>query len=161
MRESEQYGLRAFRQQDAQTLLSITRAAIVGIGRRAYNDAQIAVWSESHTSARRFVERAEDGHRIVIADDKSGTAVAFALWEPDGHFDMLYCHPDHASQGLAGRLIEHVLGQANARGLDRMWTEASDLARPVFERAGFAVLQRREFDLHGVTIHNWAMEKRL
>ena len=139
----------------------MTRAAIERIGRRAYDERQLAVWSEGHTSEDRFRERSEAGHLIVVAADRNDMAVGYALWEPDGHFDMLYCHPEHAGKGLGGRLVAHVLTKARARGLDRMWTEASDLARPVFERAGFEVVERKKFDLRGVSIHNWAMEVRL
>ena len=31
----------------------------------------------------------------------------------------------------------------------------------LFERAGYTVLQRRDFEVHGVAIHNYAMEKEL
>jgi putative acetyltransferase len=48
------------------------------------------------------------------------------------------------------------LDQARQRHLARMLTEASELARPVFARAGYRLLHRRD-----VPIHNCAMEKHL
>jgi putative acetyltransferase len=39
--------------------------------------------------------------------------------------------------------------------------EASEAARRLFERRGFTVVRRRDLDLDGVAIHNFAMVKRL
>jgi putative acetyltransferase len=54
---------------------------------------------------------------------------------------------------------------ARARGLERLSTEASELAQPVFARAGYVMLHRRDFTIPGeggaVAIHNYAMEKRI
>ncbi|MBB3032974.1 hypothetical protein [Alteriqipengyuania lutimaris] len=53
-------------------------------------------------------------------------------------------------------------------GATRLYTEASELARPAFERAGYHgaferagyhVSHRRDFEVDGVAIHNFAMEK--
>lgn len=41
----------------------------------------------------------------------------------------------------------------------RFFTEASELARGLFEREGFALVSRRDFVLRGVSIHNYAMER--
>lgn len=161
MPDKRQYVLRPFRRGDADALIDVTRLAIERIGRLAYSDAQLTVWLANQENDARFSNRVSNGHRIVAACDKQDKPAAYALWEPNGHFDMLYCHPDHAGRGLAGQLIERVLSDAKALHLERIWTEASDLARQIFERAGFAMLGRREFDLRGVPIHNWSMEARL
>jgi putative acetyltransferase len=78
---------------------------------------------------------------------------------------MLYCHPDHAGRGLAAALLAETEICARAAQITCLFTEASELARPVFERAGFAVLHRHDFTIGlpeaPVAIHNYAMEKRL
>jgi putative acetyltransferase len=93
--------------------------------------------------------------------------VACALFQPGGHLDMLYCHPGHTRQGLADKLLAaceaRVRHEAHARreALARLFTEASELARLLFERAGYEALHRRDFAIEGVSIHNYAMEKQL
>ena len=47
------------------------------------------------------------------------------------------------------------------RGIERLHVEASEGARPLFRRKGFAVLERRESERRGVPIHNDAMAKSL
>lgn len=91
--------------------------------------------------------------------------VACALLEQDGHLDHLYCHPDHTRNGLADLLLDAAEEQALTWDCKRLYTEASELARPAFERAGYGVTQRRDFTIEHegklVPIHNYAMEKTL
>ena len=160
MSDSE-YTLRGFREEDAPALSQLTRSAIAAVGPHAYSEKQVAVWLARHSGPERFIERARGGHRMILAVDRHGKAAAYTLLEPDGHLDMLYCHPDHTRRGLADRLLSAAEDLAREWGLTRLYTEASDLARPAFERAGYEATERREFELDGVAIHNWAMEKRL
>jgi putative acetyltransferase len=75
--------------------------------------------------------------------------------------DHLYCHPLHTRRGLADKLLNEAEKIARKHGNARLYTEASELARASFERAGYAVTHKRDFDLGGVPIHNYAMEKAL
>lgn len=140
-------------------------AAIRVTGLRAYTPKQIAAWAARHPGPQRFVASAAKGDMILIAVDAADHPMAYALLEPDGHLDMLYCHPDHIGCGLAGRLLAEADRRAMAAGIACLFTEASELARPVFERAGYALLRRRDFTIPSpdgdIAIHNYAMEKRL
>ncbi|TAD73116.1 MAG: GNAT family N-acetyltransferase [Sphingomonadales bacterium] len=157
--------IRTFRDSDALALSALTQAAILTIGPLAYAPDQIAAWAARHPGPERFVASALKADMILVAVDANDTAVAYTLTEASGHCDMLYCHPDHAGQGLAIALLAETERWARNTGLARLFTEASELARPVFERAGFVVLHRRDFDIAhagaAIPIHNYAMEKRL
>ena len=155
------YAIRPFHHDDAQALADITLAAIRAVGAVAYSDEQVEAWAARHPGPDRFLERAAGGSRIFIAADQSDCAVAYSLLERDGHLDMLYCHPDYTRKGLADELL--AAAEQDARSLDvkRLYTEASELARPAFERAGYTVQHRRDFEIEGVQIHNYAMEKHL
>lgn len=155
------YRIRLFETGDAPTLAALTLDAIRSIGARAYSPEQVEVWSSGHINAGRFVERAEAGQHIYVMTDQAGAPAAYALLEPDGHLDMLYCSPDHAGRGLAVQLLAHAETQAREMGVTKLYTEASELARTPFERAGYKMVERRDFELRGVAIHNYAMEKTL
>ena len=86
------------------------------------------------------------------------------LFEADGHIDHLYAHPDHTRRGLTAQLLAMIEMHARDHGITRLYTEASDLARPAFERAD--MLSRTNANSPSrmrteVPIHNWAMEKPL
>lgn len=158
--------IRPFRDADAGALAALTVQAIRTIGPRAYSEAQVAAWAARHPGPERFLARAAKGDTILVAAGPAADEpLAYVLTEPDGHLDMLYCHPDHAGRGLARALLTSAETAARAAGIGRLFTEASELARPVFTRAGFALLHRRDFAIPAgsgeIAIHNYAMEKRL
>jgi putative acetyltransferase len=157
--------LRPFRSSDAEALAALTLAAIRVTGLRAYTPEQVAAWSARHPGPERFIASAAKGDAILVAVDANDTPIAYVLTEPGGHVDMLYCHPDHTGNGVAGVLLGVAEAEARKSEVACLFTEASELARPVFERAGYIVLHRRDFAIvyagADVAIHNYAMEKRL
>lgn len=157
--------IRPFCIADANALAALTDAAIRTIGARAYAPEQIEAWAARHPASSQFIARNAAGAMMFVAVDRQDCPIAYALLDPDGHLDMLYCHPDHAGRGLGRALLAESEVAARQQGLNRLFTEASELARPVFERAGYVVLHRRDFSIahegREVAIHNYAMEKRL
>ena len=155
------YTLRPFETGDASAVARLTLDAILKIGPQAYSADQVRVWSKGHHKAERFLERADAGHLIYVMADATNEPAAYALLEPDGHLDMLYCSPTHVGNGLATRLLQHAENEARKLELTKLYTEASELAQPAFTRAGYTTSHRRDFEIDGVAIHNYAMEKPL
>lgn len=159
------YSIRPYRDEDAEALAEVIHAAIKVIGLHGYSAEQVAAWAARHPGADKYRERVASGHQIFVATDVTDLPVAYALVEPDGHLDHLYCHPDHTRKGLAVELLSTAEEHARRIGATRLYTEASELARAAFERAGYAVTRRRDFTIEydgkDVAIHNYAMEKAL
>jgi putative acetyltransferase len=153
--------IRTFRDDDAEALSEICRAAIAVIGPRKYSAAQVAAWLARHPSAERYRERHSAGHVMFVAECDAREPAGYALLEPDGHLDHLYCHPDHTRSGLAKRLLEAAETFAQEKGMTRLYTEASESAVGAFTQAGYVKKERRDFEIGGVPIHNYAMEKSL
>lgn len=167
---AREYGLRPYQSGDETWLSQITLAAIREVGARRYSPQQVEAWASRHPSPERFMVRADAGAHIVVAVSGEAEPVAYALLEldenGDGHLDMLYCHPQHTRKGLAEALLARCEDHAREGGAARLYTEASDLARAAFQRAGFTAMHRRDFTIESpdgssVPIHNYAMEKRL
>lgn len=153
--------VRPYREGDAARMLEIFQRAVKEIGSRFYSPAQVEAWGGGRVTEERLHALYTDGRATFIGETEDGLAVGFSDLEADGHIDMLYCDPDHAGQGYARMLVEAAVAEAQACGLPKLHTEASEAARPVFERAGFVARFRRDLNIDGVDIHNWAMEKRL
>lgn len=105
--------------------------------------------------------RAADGRLLLVAVDEDDAPLAYGDLEADGHIDHLYCLPDAAGTGVAAALYGEIEAAARARGIARLYTEASEPARRFFLKRGFAVVERNDFEIAGVAIHNFRMEKRL
>ena len=155
------YAIRPWRDGDAGALAALYREAIETIGPRAYSAEQVSAWLARQPGADRYRERVADGAAIFVAAAAEDRPVAYVLLEADGHLDHLYNHPAHTRRGLATQLLATAEGFARERDIRLLFAEASELARPAFERAGYRMTHRREFAIGGVAIHNWAMEKAL
>lgn len=155
--EAATVAIRPYRTDDAPHMAQLYYDAVHALGRRAYSSAQVAAWAPAPLKPIDVLNRAADGRATFVATDADDRAVAYVDLETDGHIDHLYCHPDYAGQGVASRLLETVIEHAVERGLAALHVEASELARPVFERHGFAVIARRDFEVRSVPIHNYAM----
>ncbi|WP_284125341.1 GNAT family N-acetyltransferase [Parerythrobacter aestuarii] len=153
------YSIRLYRDLDAEALSKLALAAIRTIGVHGYSPEQVEAWAARHGGEDMYRERVSSGHVIFVAADAQDRPVAYALLEGDGHLDRLYNHPNHTRRGLALQLLMAAETHARAEGITRLYTEASELARPAFERAGYSVTRRRDFAIDGVPIHNYAMEK--
>ena len=156
--------IRPYHPGDADAIAALTLAAIRTTALRAYSPAQVEAW-EARYSVQRLLDGAAGHDVILVAADADDRAIAYTVLETGGHLDMLFCHPDHSGKGLGRALLADAEAAARAQGVTRIFTEASELARPVFARAGFTLLRRRDFTIQfegdEVAIHNYAMEKRL
>jgi putative acetyltransferase len=128
---------------------------------RRYTPEQVVVWAPAPADPAQVHARASDGRTTLVAVDQTGTITGYGDLEADGHIDHLYCHPDAAGSGVAAMLLEALVAHARQAGIASLTVEASELARGLFERHGFTLGHRRDFELGGVPIHNFAMRRRL
>lgn len=151
--------IRPFQIEDAAALSALYAASVRALGARDYSVAQIEAWASLTPSAEALIDRMRDGRSRLVAviDD----IVGFIDVEADGHIDLLYVAPAAAGLGVARALLETAEALAPLSGAGRLYAEASETARPVFERLGYSVICRRDFEVAGVPIHNWAVEKPL
>lgn len=153
--------IRAFRPGDAPALARIFYAAVHQVAALHYSPEQLKAWAPVVPEPERFLERGADGRILLVAADESDRPLAYGDLEQNGHIDHLYCRPDVAGTGVASALYDRLEAAARDRGIGRLFVEASEPARRFFLRKSFILLQRREFTLGGVAIHNFAMEKML
>ncbi len=104
---------------------------------------------------------ASSGRQVLVASDSDGRVVGYADLEADGHIDHLYCAPEAVGAGVATSLCDALEVLAASEGVGRLYVEASEAARRLFEKRAFCVDNRREWELRGVPIHNYVMSKAL
>jgi putative acetyltransferase len=159
MAVSVRFTIRPYRDGDAPALAQIFFDAVRQAAISDYTQAQVEAWAPPVSDPARFAAKAGDGRLFLVAVNEQDGPIAFGDLEPDGHIDYLYCRPDFVGKGVASALYDFLEAHARERAMPRLYVEASELARRLLQRKGFAVVTRRDFEVNGVMIHNYAMEK--
>ncbi len=153
--------IRLFRDTDAGALAAIFLASVRQIGGQHYTAEQVAAWAPELPDAGVFIRRARDGRTFLVAIGENGQPVAYGDLEADGHLDHIYCSPDVAGGGVADQLYEELERVARTAGINILFVDASEPAKRFFQKQGFELIGRCEFELNGVEIHNYQMRKAL
>jgi putative acetyltransferase len=153
--------IRQYRPDDAASIAAIFFHPVREAGLRDYSGAQVEAWAPEMPDAGRFDARARDGRVVLVAVDEDNEPIAYGDLEPTGHIDHLYCRPEYVGTGVASALYDELELKALALRLPKLFVEASEAARRLFLRKGFSEIERREFPVRGVMIHNYLMAKLL
>jgi putative acetyltransferase len=151
--------IRPYERRDAAGVVDVFYRSVHEVALSDYTAEQVDAWVPARWDAEQEHRRSGDGRLVLVAEGGSGHLVAFIDLEANGHIDRLYRAPEAAGAGIASRLYDAIEAEARARGIGRLFTEASELARRFFEGKGFAVLERQDMILREVPIHNYRMAK--
>lgn len=153
--------IRPYAPADAPTLCQVYYHSVRVAGARHYSLEQVIAWAPSPPDPGWFAARARDGRITLVAADSVDQPLAYGDLECDGHIDHLFCHPDYCGRGIGSLICDRLEQAARNMGIARLYVEASEGARGLFQRKGFALRERRNFELRGVAIHHYRMEKRI
>ena len=153
--------IRNGREEDAQELAALFHASVSQIAAQHYSDEQARAWSPTEADPDRFVMRITDGRTFLVATGSDGSILAYGDLEANGHIDHLYARPDAAGTGVARLIYDRLEQAAHESGIERLFVEASEPASRFFSKRGFQIVERNDFELAGVPIHNFRMEKLL
>ena len=153
--------IRAYEPRDAADLAGVFFRSVRQVALSDYTPAQVKAWAPEPRTAGWAHREASDGRLVLVAANADDRPVAYIDLEPDGHINRIFCAPEAAGQGIASRLYDAMEAAARAQGIRSLFTEASELARRLFEHKGFAVEERQDLVIRGVAIHNYRMVKTL
>ena len=153
--------IRNGREEDAEELAVLFHASVRQIAARHYSEEQVRAWSPAPPDPARFVARIRDGRTILVATASDDTILAYCDLEANGHIDHLYARPEVAGSGIARLVYDRLEQVARDSGIERLFVEASEPGSRFFAKRGFRIVERNDFELSGVAIHNFRMEKRL
>ena len=151
--------LRPFVPADARRCAQIFRASIEELAAEDYDANQREAWASTAEDEDAFGARLNAELTLLALID--GAIAGFASLKGANEIDMLYVDPEFARRGAGGALLEALTKLARARGATRLTTEASEVARPLFERHGFTAVRRNVVRVDGEWLANTTMTKAL
>lgn len=151
--------IRRFQDEDALATATLFHRSVHELTQDHYDQAQRDAWAPQIPEKAAWLNRLKP-QSVFVAEQESGI-VGFMTLTQDGYLDLAFVAPGASRQGVGAMLYEAINAEATVLGLKRMHAEASHLARPFFERQGWAVLKEQTVHRNGVALMNFAMEKRL
>ncbi len=151
--------IRAARDGDLPSLIDLYRATVHAVGAGHYTPQELAAWAPEDLGPEDWAPRLAR-NTALVAEDGDGL-LGFAELSPGGSLDMLYVHKDHQGRGVATALLAALEARARDRGLARLTTNASRVARPFFLARGYTLLAAQSVERRGVAIEIFRMAKDL
>ncbi|MEJ0093743.1 MAG: GNAT family N-acetyltransferase [Methylocella sp.] len=151
--------LRPYLAADLPLLAEIRLAAIEELTVEDYDEAQRRAWADSANDEEGLGETLKNGLSIIALI--GGAPVGFIVLADGGLIDQLYIHPAVARTGVASALCEAIEKLASARKIESLVVDASDTAKPLFERRGYIAERRNTIAVDDVWIGNTRMKKKL
>jgi putative acetyltransferase len=151
--------LRPYAPADAKRCAEIFRLSIDELTAEDYNADQREAWASVAEDEDAFGARLQAALTLLAVID--GAVAGFASLKGGNEIDMLYVDPEFARQGAGVALIEALMKLAEARGATHLTTEASEGARPLFQRLGFTAEKRNIVRVGGEWLANTSMTKAL
>jgi putative acetyltransferase len=151
--------LRPYLPTDAKRCAEIFRSSIDELAADDYDPDQREAWASAADDEDAFAARLAAALTLIAVID--GAAAGFASLEGGDVIDMLYVDPEFAGRGAGRALVDALTKLAAARGTKRLTAEASEVAKPLFERVGFTAEKRNLVRVGDEWLANTTMTKSL
>ncbi|MEX1033200.1 MAG: GNAT family N-acetyltransferase [Cellvibrionaceae bacterium] len=149
--------IRCYEASDLDTIITVFTQSVHQLTGEHYTDAQRNAWAPRAANREKWAARME-GLNTLVADGNDGIA-GFLAYEMNGYIDLLYVSPRYARGGVASALYREVESALVSTGLKELFTEASAVARPFFEKQGFKFEAEQTVNRRGVGFNRFAMRK--
>lgn len=151
--------IRPYQPGDAEEVSQVMWRSVREAALADYRLEQTAAWLPEPIGGEAMNRRATDGRKVLVAAGEEGRILGYIDVEADGHIDHFYCLPEAIGTGVASALYDQVEATAARLGIRELRVEASEAARRFFAKRGFVVSARRDFELRGVRMHNYEMNR--
>ncbi len=152
--------IRPFRPADESQLADLYEATVRRWAPDLYTPEQVEAWAMVARDTDRFHSMLTTG-RTFVAVDASNQPVGFSGVKDSGRIASLYVAADATRNGIGTALLSHVVDYASKMRFTPLWSEASFLSRPLFERNGFTVTQAEHIMIDGIEFKRWIVCKHL
>lgn len=149
--------IRAAVDRDLPSIATLFYDAVRHISPDLYTPEQTAAWAPEIGTDEGWARRFQ-GYQALVAVD-GDQVVGFTSISRAGHLNMLFVHHQRQRQGIGSALLRAALALADEWRLTDVHTEASLVAKGLFERFSFEVVEAEDVVRRGVTLRRFRMRK--
>jgi len=150
--------IRAVVESDLPAIAELFYQTVRHISPDLYTPEQTAAWAPEAGTAEGWARRFRGYEAVVAVDGEQ--VVGFGSVSRDGHIDMLFVHHARQREGIGAALLRRMLELAEAWRVTELHTEASLVAKGLFERFGFVVVTPEDIVRRGVVLRRFRMRRK-
>ena len=144
---------------DLNAILFLFTETIKNSGHKYYSEKQLAAWAAGANNLPRWQKALQNQYFILAKADEK--LLGFASLENNNYIDFLFVHHNYQRQGIAQKLYENIVCQAQNNHAAQITSDVSKIALPFFKTQGFTVLREQTKPINGVEITNYKMVLKL
>jgi len=148
--------IKSYSDEWALEIADLFHQSVHAIDPAIYTSEQKGAWAPTPPDYVAWSKRLDEKRPFVAIID--GAVAGFFELDSDGHIDCTYTHPTFQGMGVASALYAHLFAEARLNNIERLYVEASLIAKPFFEHRGFSVVQKNTVQRNGVSLVNFIME---
>ncbi|MYL51350.1 GNAT family N-acetyltransferase [Halobacillus litoralis] len=145
--------------ENLRDVVRMVKSSILNISPRFYDQVQLTAWAEGVNNHPYIHQRFLTAYSLV-AKDADHNVIGFASLV-GAHIDFLYVAADRQGEGVATQLLSLLEEQAKKDAVRVLTTEASAVARPFFQKRGYAIKKEQVKWIRGISIKNVQMFKKV
>lgn len=153
--------IRPYKNSDLAGVAQLFTDAVHGLAVTHYDAIQREAWAPRPPNLDQWALRLRALQILLAQDAERSKLLGFVGYEEDGHIDLLFTSPAASRNGVASLLYGHAETALRSLNVREIFTEASLVSRPFFERQGFAVSAEQCVERRGAILRRFAMNKAL
>ena len=151
--------VRLYQEADAQVLAHLFFDSVRNGTAEFYSIEQREAWARNVPDVPGWATRLALIKTFVA--ENAGAIAGFMTLDNTGYIDLAFVRSDFIGKGIGSTLYEYVYDEALSLGLPLLHTQASEMAKPFFEKHGWILVKTQEITHENVELTNHKMEKRL
>lgn len=118
--------------------------------------AEVVEFFLSYHSLEDIDLRRRKGKVILLREDQEIRGTGFLI---DNEMGGVYIHPDYQRRGYGKAIVLYLLEHAMSLKLDRIWLDATPLAKPLYDKLNFTLISPMVQMVEKVPLEYFKMEK--
>ncbi|WP_374174851.1 GNAT family N-acetyltransferase [Flavobacterium tructae] len=144
---------------DLPEMQQLYTETIQSVCKNDYNPAQIEAWTYGVHNTERWLEVVHT--QFVLLAIIETKMVGFGTLKNGNYIDFFYIHKDYQKQGIAHKLLNELLLEAQKQHSKIITSDISITAKPFFEKNGFTTKVKQRNVRLGIELINYKMEKEI